>query len=73
MQGYQLEWRIRAICTAGEQISTPVFFNTVCAVASSAQTQDIGFDTVRLVWNFNGIPTENYFWSLGYRVLGSTS
>ncbi len=73
VQGYQLEWRIRAICAAGEQISTPVFFNTVCAVASSAQTQDIGFDTVRLVWNFNGIPTENYFWSLGYRVLGASS
>ncbi|MEY3422889.1 MAG: hypothetical protein RIR48_3218 [Bacteroidota bacterium] len=73
IQGYSLEWRVRAVCPAGELISASQLFTSDCASAASIQAQDIGFDTVRLSWTFNGIVGEEYGWSVGYRVLGSSA
>lgn len=73
IQGFSFEWRIRAICAAGEFTSISRPFTTVCATASTAQAQDISYDSARLTWSFNEIPGETYLWSVGYRVLGSST
>lgn len=73
IQGYSLEWRVRAICPGGELISTAQMFTSECATAASIQAMDIGYDTVRLTWTFNGFVSETYGWTVSYRVLGSSA
>ncbi len=73
IQGYTFEWRVKAVCVAGEFTSNSSTFATECAAANAIQAQNITFDTVRLTWTFNGVVGEPYSWSVGYRVLGSTT
>jgi hypothetical protein len=73
IQGFTFEWRVKAVCVAGEFTSNSSTFATECATANTIQAQDISFDTVRLTWTFNGFAGEPYSWSVGYRVLGSTT
>ncbi len=72
-QAYPVLWRLRAICSGGEAASDSLLITTVCSVATGVQTSNIDYTQATISWSLISYPTEDYFWSVGYRVLGTST